>query len=96
MGPTEGGYILAYFAAEVRLGLLKRCVGLKALLSVQNDVFSYLQDVGRIEIRARTVPDDALASVAEDLIALIRCLVAIPALDGEGIINISRWKTFLG
>ena len=89
-------FVLAYFAAELRLGLLKRCVGLKALLAGQNNVFSYFQDVSRIEIRARTVPDDALAAVADELVALIRCLVAIPALDGEGIINISRWKTFLG
>jgi hypothetical protein len=76
--------------------LLKRCVGLKALLAVHSNVFPYLQDLGRIEIRARTVPDDALATVADELIALIRCLVAIPAFDGDGIINISRWKTFLG
>ena len=76
--------------------MLKRCVGLKALLAVHNNVFPYLQDLGRIEIRARTVPDDALATVADELIALIRCLVAIPAFDGEGIVNISRWKTFLG
>ncbi len=87
---------MAYFAAELRLGLLKRCVGLKALLADQNNVFYYLQDVDSIEMRARTVSDDSLAAVADELIDLIRCLMAIPALDGEGIINISRWKTFLG
>jgi hypothetical protein len=90
------GYVMAYFPAELRLGLLKRCVGLKALLADQNNVFYYLQDVDSIEMKARTAPDDSLAAVADELIELIRCLMAIPALDGEGIINISRWKTYLG
>jgi hypothetical protein len=79
------------------VGILRKCVGLKALLSVQNtDVFTFIHDVSSIETRARTVPDVALSAVADELIALIRRLCVIPALDGEGIINTSRWKTFLG